>query len=259
MKVAESIGELRKICQETRDDVIYQRTWIDRNVTRGVSIYFTKIFLKLGISANQATLVDMLIGLAAGAFLASGNPRNWLIGIALFYLYFVFDCVDGEIARYRKTSSPIGSYLDGGLGVFIWPYLLACMTFGINNVLNSSLVFIFGFVAVIGWLLYQVSALLPYPVLHSVGRLPQAIETAQTIKESMSIMKYGRIVFGTRGFFPAVLLVTIIDGFASPFSIGAFAVNARFIYLALFAMATVAGLAVRVWGVMHHGVRLEKP
>ena len=254
----ESIKELRRICQETRDDVLYQRSWFDRNLTRRISIYFTRVFLKMGISANQATAVDLLIGLAAGALLVSPNPGHWLIGIFLFYAYFVFDCVDGEIARYRKTASPVGSFLDGGLGLLMWPYILACMTFGISNALQDNTVFVFGFLAAVGWLLYTASALFPYPILHSLGRLPEVVETSESITEPL-IMRLGRIVFGTRGFIPATLVVTIVDLAVAPLAFGQFAMNARFAYLAVFAMATVAGIVLRLRGVMRHGVSLQKP
>ena len=254
----ESIKELRRICQETRDDVLYQRSWFDRNLTRRISIYFTKVFLKLGISANQATAVDLLIGLAAGALLVSPDPALWIVGILVFYAFFVFDCVDGEIARYRKTSSPVGSYLDGGLGVLMWPYILACMTFGISNALQDNTVFIFGFLAAVGWLLYTASALFPYPILHSLGRLPEVVDTSEAITEPLT-MRLGRIAFGTRGFIPAVLAVTVVDWVVTPFTMWSFAVNARFLYLAVFALATMAGIVLRVSSVMRHGVSLQKP
>lgn len=254
----ESIAELRRICQETRDDVLYQRNWFDRNVTRRISIYITKPFLLLGLSANQTTLVDLLIGLAAGAFLTSANPRHWLIGIALFCLFFVFDCVDGEIARYRKSSSPEGSYLDGGLGVLMWPYILACMTFGIQSALQSNVVFAVGFVAAIGWLLHIASALFPYPILHSLGRLPDIVEASDSITDA-TVMRWGRIIFGTRGFIPALVTVTLVDYLTDPFAVGGFVANARLVYLTLFAGATVAGIVLRTWSMTRHGVRLEKP
>ncbi len=253
----ESIKELRKICQETRDDLLYQRNWFDRNFTRRISMYLTKPFLMMGLSANQVTAISLLVGLAAGVLMVFPDPVLWLIGIPLFYLYFVLDCVDGEIARYRKTSSLVGSYLDGGLGMLMWPYVLACMTFGINNVVQNNLVFAFGFLAAVGWLLYTTSALFPYPILHSRGRLPEAVETSGRTTEPL-IMRLGRAVFGIRGFFPVVIAVTIVDLLMTPLTFGQFTVNARFAYLAVFALATLAGIVLRVSSVMRHGVSLQK-
>ena len=254
----ESIKELRNICQETRDDLLYQRNWFDRNFTRRISMYLTKPFLAMGLSANQVTAISLLVGLAAGVLLVFPNPVLWLVGIPLLYLYFVLDCVDGEIARYRKTSSLVGSYLDGGLGMLMWPYVLACMTFGISNAVQDNTVFIFGFLAAAGWLLYTASALFPYPILHSRGLLPEAVETSDRITEPL-IMRLGRAVFGIRGFFPVVLVVTIVDLFVTPITFGQFTMNARFAYLAVFALATVVGIVFRVSGVMRHGVSLQKP
>ena len=254
----ESIKELKKICQETRDDLLYQRNWFDRNFTRRISMCFTKPFLMMGLSANQVTAISLLIGLAAGVLLVFPDPVLWLIGIPLLYLYFVLDCVDGEIARYRKSSSPVGSYLDGGLGILMWPYVLVCITFGIGNAVQNNLVFVFGFLAAVGWLLYTTSALFSYPILHSRGRLPEAVETSGRTTEPL-IMRLGRAVFGIRGFFPVVLVATIVDLFVTPITFGQFTVNARFAYLAVFALATVVGIVLRVSSVMRHGVSLQKP
>ena len=254
----ESIKELRKICQETRDDVLYQRNWFDRNFTRRLSMYFTRPFLMMGLSANQVTAISLLVGLAAGVLMVFPDPVLWLIGIPLFYLYFVLDCVDGEIARYRKTSSLVGSYLDGGLGMLMWPYVLACMTFGISNAVQDNTVFVFGFMAAIGWLFYTASALFSYPILHSRGRLPEAVETLDRVTEPL-IMRLGRAVFGIRGFFPMVLVVTIVDLFMTPLTFGQFTANARLAYLAVFALATLAGIVLRVSSVVRHGVSLQKP
>ncbi|HUV14487.1 MAG TPA: CDP-alcohol phosphatidyltransferase family protein [Acidobacteriota bacterium] len=254
----ESIKELRNICQETRDDLLYQRNWFDRNFTRRISMYITKPFLMMGLSANQVTAISLLVGMAAGVLLVFPDPVLWIVGILLFYLYFVLDCVDGEIARYRKTSSLVGSYLDGGLGMLMWPYVLACMTFGISNTVQDNTVFAFGFLATIGWLMYSASAMFPYRILHSKGRLPEIIEVSEKITEPL-LMQLGRTVFGTRGFIPAVLVVTVVDWVVTPFTIGSFVANARFVYLVIFALATMAGIVLRVSSVMRHGVSLQKP
>ena len=72
-------------------------------------------------------------------------------------------------------------------------------------------------------------------------------------------MALGRAVFGTRGFIPATLLVTAVVAAVGTFAAGTVALNARFVYLAVFALATLAGITLRTRGVMKHGVRLEKP
>ena len=74
--MVESIEELRKICQ--RRDVRYQNAV--EKFSRKFSIYFTKLLLCTGITANQVTLLNILIGMIAGVFLAYGYPWATLIG-----------------------------------------------------------------------------------------------------------------------------------------------------------------------------------
>jgi len=45
-------------------------------------------------------------------FLQDGVVRDLLIGMALIPLAFVFDALDGRIARWRKVSSTLGRELD---------------------------------------------------------------------------------------------------------------------------------------------------
>ncbi len=259
--MAESIRALREICQETRDDNLYSRSTFDKMFIRSASIYFTKLSLKMHISANQATFIDFLIAIASGVLMVFAEPVCWLGGIFLFYLYLVFDCVDGEVSRYNKTSWPAGSFLDGGLGWLVWPYLLACMTFGIYQEIGSITVFVFGFMATIGWLLYMACALFPYPILHSWGRLQEATTEGEEegVAKEPVIMHLGRAFFGPKGFIPIVITVAVIDCFISPFAIGEFTLNARFIYLAIFAMATMAGIAMSTYNVIRYGVRIQRP
>jgi len=105
---SESITELRKICQESRYENEGGMPWFERNFYRRISIYFTKVFLKTGMSANQVTVIGALIGLIAGLFLAFANPLYWIIGVLFFYLVLIFDRVDGEVARYKNLASPGG-------------------------------------------------------------------------------------------------------------------------------------------------------
>ena len=77
MKQIESIKELRKICQKP---VIKSNTFYPRMVSRKVSIYITKLFLYTNISANNVTLLMILIGIIASIFLGVGEYFYSLLG-----------------------------------------------------------------------------------------------------------------------------------------------------------------------------------
>ena len=66
--------------------------------------------------ADWFTLANAFCGtgavFASMRFLQDGNVRYLLIGMALIPLAFVFDALDGRIARWRKVASTLGRELD---------------------------------------------------------------------------------------------------------------------------------------------------
>ena len=66
--------------------------------------------------ADWFTLANAFCGtgaiFAAMRFLQDGDVRNLMIGMALIPLAFVFDALDGRVARWRKSSSTLGRELD---------------------------------------------------------------------------------------------------------------------------------------------------
>jgi len=250
LSMVESIGELRKICQDTRGTVYFKGRWFPRHVTRRISIYFTKLCLKIGVSANQASIIGLLFVIAGGAFFIFAAPRLWLIGVLLCYGYYLFDCVDGEIARYNKSSSLGGKQLDGSMHLFATPYMLACMTFGIYNSLHTITAFIFGFLAVIVSATYAASALHLLVVAHREGLSPDREDMPG---EEPIMLRYGRTVYrvliATPGveLLPQLLVAATIDYFLPPFTVLSLTFNARLIYLILVSLATSVGLLVTAY------------
>ncbi len=79
---------------------------------RRISIYGTRLALQLGFSADFVTGVMIVVGLIAVA--TTSIPGLWsaVLGAFLIQLYLGLDCVDGEVARVRRTESARGVYLD---------------------------------------------------------------------------------------------------------------------------------------------------
>lgn len=259
----ESIQQLRKLCQQTRDDEFYQADWLDRNILRRVSIYLTKLFLKAGLSPNKVTLLSLLPAIGAGVLFTLPGAGYWLGGWGLFLLFNILDCCDGEIARYQKSASLTGEFNDAMAGFhFLLPFLFACMSFGIYRALDDVIVFIFGFALIIGWTIYVFSPALWTLILFRRGAHHNESGETQQLKVSKTlsgrIMTYARIPFTQTGFFFALLAISIADMFVTPFSAGTLTFNIRFIYLALYAMATVFGSLVRVYDVNKYGVKLQR-
>ena len=83
-----------------------------RHILRPVSIRVTWCFVALGIRANTVTLMMTLVGLAGIVCCIPRALPVTLLGGICFILFDVFDAVDGEIARWNKSSSTKGLYLD---------------------------------------------------------------------------------------------------------------------------------------------------
>jgi phosphatidylglycerophosphate synthase len=65
------------------------------------------------VTPNQVTFASLVV-FAAGAAVMMLVP-DWtglLIAVAVIELSYVLDCVDGQLARLRGTSSPVGAHLD---------------------------------------------------------------------------------------------------------------------------------------------------
>jgi phosphatidylglycerophosphate synthase len=81
-------------------------------VLRRISWRFTSLAERVGLTPNQVTLISFGLGLVAAGFLAMGS-RPWAVaGALLLQFCLIVDCVDGELARYRRRFSRFGAWLD---------------------------------------------------------------------------------------------------------------------------------------------------
>src|SRR5437868_1994150 len=94
------------------------------NAVKGADGFFTTYFVstysryiarwaaRRGLTPNQMTLISIALGVASAACFAVGE-RPWMVaGGILIYFAFVFDCVDGQVARYARKFGVLGAWLD---------------------------------------------------------------------------------------------------------------------------------------------------
>lgn len=75
------------------------------------SLVITKVFVDLKLSPNYASVGFLIAGLL-GAGLQVGSGVCALAGAVLLVLYYVLDCVDGEVARWQKVVNVHWGYFD---------------------------------------------------------------------------------------------------------------------------------------------------
>lgn len=121
---APSIAELRAVTQPAS---IFERNsgehWAGRLYMRRLSPYLTRLLLRTPITPNGATWLMIVAGVGAAAVLTLPGIWPAVAAVALIQAQLALDCSDGELARWRQRTSPVGIYLDR-LGHYLTEALL---------------------------------------------------------------------------------------------------------------------------------------
>jgi len=111
--VSPSISELRAKTQpESVTGRVNSEHWIADLYLRRISPYLTRILLPTGITPNGVTYLMILTGISISIAFSLSGAVGVLLALFLSQLQMLFDCVDGEIARWREKFSPAGIFLD---------------------------------------------------------------------------------------------------------------------------------------------------
>ncbi len=76
------------------------------------SKYIARWAARRGLTPNQVTVASMVVGLLATAAFATGERWGLVAGALLLQAAFTLDCVDGQLARYTRTFTRFGAWLD---------------------------------------------------------------------------------------------------------------------------------------------------
>lgn len=108
-----SIAELRPVAQpEEHLRRLGEEHWAGRLYMRRVSLHVTRLLIATPVSANTVTFLMIPVGLLAGLVLSLPGLAAAFGAALLAQLWLLLDCCDGEVARWRRTFSPKGPYLD---------------------------------------------------------------------------------------------------------------------------------------------------
>lgn len=108
-----TVAELRAATQpeSVRSRAVAEH-WTAAMYLRDISPYLTRVLLRARFSANGVTW--LMIAAGAMAAVVTGWPTlpGAIAAVLLTQAQQLLDCCDGEVARWRETSSPRGVYLD---------------------------------------------------------------------------------------------------------------------------------------------------
>lgn len=92
--------------------------WV-KLVVRKISFLITYLLINVGCSAWGASIISVLVAIAGSFCFVVDNTFCRIIGVCLIEFWLVLDCVDGNIARVKKTSSEMGDFIDALSGYYV--------------------------------------------------------------------------------------------------------------------------------------------
>jgi phosphatidylglycerophosphate synthase len=109
-----SIAELRAVTQP--ESLLLrpgEEHWAGRLYMRRLSPYVTRVLVATPLSADAVTALMIAAGILAAFPLTLPGILPAVGAVLLAQIWLLLDCCDGEVARWRRTFSPVGIYLDG--------------------------------------------------------------------------------------------------------------------------------------------------
>ena len=111
---------------------------------RHISARTTPMLLKTPLTANQVTFISMLLGLTAAGLFAQGDVKTQFAGSLVFFVCYLLDNCDGEIARARKQNSKTGQMFDTFVDWVVHAAFFVGLGWGVAGSTGQELWFWFG-------------------------------------------------------------------------------------------------------------------
>ncbi len=144
-----TLSQLRARVHKERHQEI--GNWLARRWGRPAAVYGTWLAVRLQISANQATLASLVSTALGCASIASGSRVGFVSGVLLLHAAFLFDHVDGQLARWRGKTTLDGVYFDYLMHHFSNMCLGFSLGYGLSARLAEPAWTIAGFLVALGW------------------------------------------------------------------------------------------------------------
>jgi phosphatidylglycerophosphate synthase len=96
------------------------------------------------ITPNRLTITSLFLTLLTAICISFG-ARSWLlIAAVVLQVAYVFDCMDGQLARYRGVSTASGSFLDKWSDFVKFPMIILALTIESSHRAHSTLTIVAG-------------------------------------------------------------------------------------------------------------------
>ena len=146
-----TLKDLRKKLEKGRRESFLSSKYLFRYI----SIPFSYVFIKIGLSANQITLISLVFAILGALLQYTDNTNILIISIFLMNLYTVLDHCDGEVARYEnwigRKKGMEGPYLDAIVHYLFTPIFYVSIGMAKAELMQNN-IYLFQGVVVAIWL-----------------------------------------------------------------------------------------------------------
>ncbi len=123
---------------------------VSKFLNRPISIRISKLLLRTEIKPNFVSVMSFGIAVLSAIFFCLGNYLSIIIGGLLAQFSSIVDGCDGEIARLRFQQSNYGAWFDAVLDRYADALIILGMTYGYWSLHNTMMIWLIGFIALIG-------------------------------------------------------------------------------------------------------------
>lgn len=134
-------------------------TWWCTHILRHVSTRLSYVIVRLfpNITPNQLTVIAGLTGVLGAVLLALPVGDFLIIGSLILFLWTFLDAVDGEVARFQKSYSLIGAYLDNFFDHVIFACIFLSLTIHLLLIHASDCLVILGLITTVAFLVARLA------------------------------------------------------------------------------------------------------
>ena len=185
---------------------------------RPISYLFTWPLVNTPISANVVSFFSIVVSICALGFMSfGGNLLFKIIGWSLLFFWSILDCVDGNVARCKKTANNSGALWDAAAGYIAMSVLFISSTMIAFNetslieipYLSKDIYLFIGFLSL-------ASCLIPRIVMHKKKNSDNSADNEFVNRRNFSLIKIViNNIMSITGIALILLLIAIIFNFVN--------------------------------------------
>ena len=161
------------------------------------SLPLTKLFVDLHLSPSIATVAFLVCGLLGSALQLVG-PAWAVAGAALLVLYYILDCVDGEVARWQGVEDMRWGYFDYVFHMVVKPTCFLAVAVGTWLELGNAWLLLAGASAAVAVLWLKLFLEVP-GILFLRGVLAGAPGGSRAFRRFLGSLRVGGVERGPAG------------------------------------------------------------